>query len=74
MNDELVAAAEDVVADLAERRSYCKSRDIARQLDRDYAPQQMSHVMASLRDRGVVEKWNSGTTGATWLITETNGS
>ena len=73
MNEQLVSAAEDVVADLGERKRYCKARDIVRQLDRDYAPQQMSHVMKELRDRGHIEKWNSGTTGATWLI-KTNGS
>lgn len=74
MNDDLVSEAEDAVAALAEQRTYCKARDIANQLDRDYSSKQLPHIMAALRDRGILEKWNSGTTGATWRITVTNGS
>ena len=74
MNDALVSEAEDVVADLAEQRSYCKARDIEPRLNCDYAPQQMAHVMTALRDRGIIEKWNEGTSGATWRITVTNES
>jgi len=73
MTDDLVSAAEDVVVEMADQRTYCRARDIRQRLD-DCSQAELPHVISALRDRGLIEKWNTGTTGATWLITETNGS